>query len=47
MLGARGNALQNLGRNEEAISSYDKAIELKLDYHNAWSKGECATEFRT
>ena len=32
-----GNALSALGRKEEAISSYDKAIEFKPDKHAAWS----------
>jgi superkiller protein 3 len=27
----RGNSLGNLGRYEEAISSYDKAVEFKPD----------------
>ncbi|CBN57474.1 MULTISPECIES: tetratricopeptide repeat protein [Kamptonema] len=34
----RGLALGNLGRNEEAIASYDKAIKIKPDYHQAWYK---------
>ncbi|MEH2147081.1 TPR end-of-group domain-containing protein, partial [Nostoc sp.] len=25
-----------LGRNEEAIGSYDQALKFKLDYHQAW-----------
>ena len=32
----RGVVLHNLGRYEEALASYDKALELKADYHNAW-----------
>jgi tetratricopeptide (TPR) repeat protein len=28
----RGNALDDLGRGEEAIASYDKALEIKPDY---------------
>ncbi|MDB9513390.1 tetratricopeptide repeat protein, partial [Kamptonema animale CS-326] len=32
----RGRALGRLGRNEEAISSFDKAIEFKPDFHEAW-----------
>jgi len=31
-----GNALFNLGRNEEAITSFNKAIEIKPDDHQAW-----------
>jgi tetratricopeptide (TPR) repeat protein len=33
----RGNVLSKLGRYEEAISSYDRAIEIKPDKHEAWS----------
>ena len=33
----RGNSLSDLGRHEEAIASYDKAVEFKRDYHEAWS----------
>ncbi|WP_414588282.1 CHAT domain-containing protein, partial [Scytonema sp. PCC 10023] len=33
----RGVALGNLGRHEEAIASYDKAIEIKPDYDSAWN----------
>jgi tetratricopeptide (TPR) repeat protein len=29
-------ALRNLGKLEEAIASYDKALEIKPDYHVAW-----------
>jgi len=29
--------LNALGHYEEAIASYDKAIEFKPDYHEAWS----------
>jgi tetratricopeptide (TPR) repeat protein len=32
----RGLALWNLGRYEEAIASYDKAVEIKPDKHEAW-----------
>ncbi|WP_156183509.1 CHAT domain-containing protein, partial [Crocosphaera watsonii] len=32
----RGIALFNLGRWDEAIASYDKALQLKPDYHLAW-----------
>ena len=31
-----GNALYDLGRYEEAIVSYDKALEIKPDLHEAW-----------
>ncbi len=27
----------NLGRIEDAITSYDKALEFKPDYHEAWN----------
>jgi tetratricopeptide (TPR) repeat protein len=36
----KGNALYNLGRNEEAIKAYEKAIEIKPDFnmvHLAWN----------
>ncbi|WP_449417324.1 tetratricopeptide repeat protein [Phormidium nigroviride] len=33
----RGFALFNLGRIEEASACYDKAIEFKPDYHEAWN----------
>src|SRR5258706_10541844 len=33
----RGNALKDLGRQNEAIASYDKAIALKPDYTSAIS----------
>ncbi|WP_072060870.1 tetratricopeptide repeat protein [Crocosphaera watsonii] len=32
----RGNALYNLGRYEEAIASYDQALEIKPDKDKAW-----------
>ena len=32
-----GNALLNLGRYEEAIASYDKALEIKPDQDEAWN----------
>ena len=32
-----GNTLNLLGRYEEAIASYDKAIQFKPDYHEAWN----------
>jgi tetratricopeptide (TPR) repeat protein len=31
-----GNVLDDLGRHEEAIASYDRAIEIKPDKHEAW-----------
>ncbi|MCG9889712.1 MAG: tetratricopeptide repeat protein, partial [Thermosynechococcaceae cyanobacterium MS004] len=37
----RGVALGQLGRTEEAIASYDKAIELKPDLHQAWYNKAC------
>jgi tetratricopeptide (TPR) repeat protein len=33
----QGVALGNLGRLEEAITSYDKAVEIKPDYYDAWN----------
>ncbi|WP_143288373.1 TPR end-of-group domain-containing protein, partial [Calothrix rhizosoleniae] len=38
----RGYALGNLGRNEDAIASYDKAIEIKPDFDQAWYNQACA-----
>ncbi len=35
--GLRGIALGNLGRLEEAIASYDRALEIKPDDHEAWN----------
>uniref|UniRef100_UPI0011788002 CHAT domain-containing protein n=1 Tax=Calothrix rhizosoleniae TaxID=888997 RepID=UPI0011788002 len=32
----RGLALGNLGKYEQAIVSWDKALEIKPDYHKAW-----------
>jgi len=32
-----GLALAALGRKEEAIAAYDKALEIKPDYHEAWN----------
>jgi tetratricopeptide (TPR) repeat protein len=32
----RGLALSSLGRYEEAIDSYDQALQVKHDYHDAW-----------
>ncbi len=32
-----GNRFSGYGNHEEAIASYDKAIEFKPDYHEAWS----------
>ncbi|WP_016865047.1 TPR end-of-group domain-containing protein, partial [Fischerella muscicola] len=37
----RGIALRQLGRYEEAIASYDKALEIKPDYHQAWYNKAC------
>jgi tetratricopeptide (TPR) repeat protein len=34
---SRGVALDNLGQYEDAIASYDKAIEIKPDYYEAWN----------
>ncbi len=31
-----GNTLDELGRLDDAVTSYDKAIEFKPDYHGAW-----------
>ncbi|NET32379.1 MAG: tetratricopeptide repeat protein, partial [Cyanothece sp. SIO1E1] len=31
-----GNALDDLGRKEEAIASYDQALAIQPDYHQAW-----------
>ena len=33
----KGNQFCKLGRYEEAITSYDKALELKPDLHQAWT----------
>jgi tetratricopeptide (TPR) repeat protein len=33
----RGVALFNLGKNEEAISSYDHALKIKPDNHETWN----------
>ncbi|MGD1936017.1 MAG: tetratricopeptide repeat protein [Cyanophyceae cyanobacterium] len=33
----RGIALENLGLSEDAIASYERAIEIKLDDHEAWT----------
>jgi tetratricopeptide (TPR) repeat protein len=32
----QGNSLYNVGKYEEAIASYDRAISFKLDKHEAW-----------
>jgi superkiller protein 3 len=32
----RGNALGNLGRDEEEIASYDQCLKIKPDYTDAW-----------
>lgn len=31
----------NLGRLEQGIESYDQAIEIKPDYHQAWYNKAC------
>lgn len=37
----KGNALQRLGRCEEALAAYDKAIALEPDYPDPWNgKGD-------
>ena len=33
----RGVTLSALGREEEALTSYDKALEIKPDEHQAWN----------
>ena len=39
-LNSRGNALQALGRVEDAVASYDAALELRGDYAEAlWNRG--------
>ncbi|MDB9512327.1 tetratricopeptide repeat protein [Kamptonema animale CS-326] len=37
-------ALDNLRRNEEALASFDKAIEIKPDYHEAWKNRAVALD---
>lgn len=32
----RGKILANLGRYEEAIASYDRALAIKISYYEAW-----------
>ena len=32
----KGNTLADLGRHEEALSSYDQALEIKPDDYQAW-----------
>ncbi|MEL6351539.1 MAG: tetratricopeptide repeat protein, partial [Cyanobacteria bacterium J06627_28] len=34
---SRGNTLRDLERYQEALDSYDRAIELQPDYHYAWN----------
>ncbi|MEH1974600.1 MAG: tetratricopeptide repeat protein, partial [Nostoc sp.] len=34
-------ALDDLGRTEEAIASYDQALKFKPDYHQAWYNKAC------
>ena len=36
MVTNRGTAFGHLGKYEEAVTSYDKALQLKLDYHEVW-----------
>ena len=38
----RGVALINLGRYEEAIASFDRALQIKPDDHEAWGNKACA-----
>ncbi|NES85713.1 MAG: tetratricopeptide repeat protein, partial [Moorea sp. SIO2B7] len=38
----RGVTLGNLGRNSEAIASFDKALEINPDYHEAWYNKACS-----
>lgn len=38
----KGYALHNLGRHEEALKAYEKAIEIKPDDHNAWYNLACS-----
>jgi len=38
----RGIPLHNLGRFEEAIASYDKALEIKPDFHEAFYNKACS-----
>jgi tetratricopeptide (TPR) repeat protein len=40
----QGDALNNLGRYEEAIKSYNQAISFKHDYYEAWFKKSGALE---
>lgn len=39
---AKGYALDDLGRFEEAIASYDQALKFKPDYHQAWNNRRIA-----
>ena len=38
-----GNALQERGRLEEALTAYNKALSIKPDYADAWSNGAVYT----
>ncbi|HAC62764.1 MAG TPA: hypothetical protein DCF68_04330, partial [Cyanothece sp. UBA12306] len=40
----RGYALGRLGRYEEAIASYDKALEIQPDYHEAIDNRQIAMD---
>jgi Flp pilus assembly protein TadD len=40
----RGAALGSLGRNEEAITSYDKSIQIKPDHASAWNSRGAALD---
>ncbi|WP_257236796.1 tetratricopeptide repeat protein [Nostoc sp. 'Peltigera malacea cyanobiont' DB3992] len=38
----RGLCARQLGRNEEAIASYDQALKFQPDYHQAWNNRRIA-----
>ena len=40
-----GNALSNLGRYEEAIVAYDKALEINPQYSDAWNNKGIALSY--
>ena len=43
----RGNALFDLGRNEDALASYDQALALRPDYADALvNRGQCLVKLR-
>lgn len=43
----RGNELKDLGKYEEAILSYDRALEIDPDYHEAWvNRGNALVNLR-